>query len=188
MSQVITLSVGENQLKASCDMTTDGGGWTVFQRRKDGSIDFYRNWTEYENGFGDVSGEFWLGNKWIHLLTSVGSSELRIDFNGGQYVKYSSFSVGNAASKYRLSVSGYSGVESQGDKLSYHNGMEFSTFDEDNSSGNNCAMNYRSAWWYDNCYKANLNGNYGNSGFQGIQWTESANNQKTFVEMKFRRL
>ena len=187
-SQVIPLSVGQNQINAYCDMTTDGGGWTVFQRRKDGSVDFYRNWTEYENGFGDASGDFWLGNRWIHLLTSVGSYELRIDFNGGRYVKYSSFSVGDAASKYMLTVSGFSGNESQRDKLTYHNGMKFSTYDQDNDQlSGNCAVQYSGAWWYKTCYESNLNGIYGRSDFKGIQWTEHGSNHKTFTEMKFRQ-
>ena len=60
-------------------METDGGGWTVFQRRQDGSVDFYRNWTDYENGFGYLNGEFWLGLSKIHRLSKGGSNILRID-------------------------------------------------------------------------------------------------------------
>ena len=50
-------------------MDTDSGGWVVFQRRMDGTVDFYRNWTDYVKGFGDLSGEFWLGLSKIHRLT-----------------------------------------------------------------------------------------------------------------------
>ena len=61
-----------------CDMHTDGGGWTVFQRRMDGSVDFYRNWNDYVNGFGDLKGEFWLGLEKIYRLTaSVARNTLR---------------------------------------------------------------------------------------------------------------
>ena len=33
----------------------------VIQRRFNGSISFYRNFSDYEHGFGDLSGEFWMG-------------------------------------------------------------------------------------------------------------------------------
>ena len=181
------LTPGKGKIvKVYCDMSTDGGGWTVFQRRKDGSVSFYRGWLSYENGFGNLSGEFWLGNKWLHLLTSLGPTELRIDFNGGNYVKYSSFSVGDAASRYRLTVSGYSGNDRKGDKLSYHNNMQFSTYDKDNAQG--CARGYHGAWWYKTCYKSNLNGVYSATDFKGIQWSDYGDNRKTFTEMKLRRL
>ncbi|XP_052106205.1 fibrinogen-like protein A isoform X3 [Mytilus californianus] len=62
-----------------CDMETDEGGWTVFQRRQDGKVDFYRGWTEYVKGFGDVKTEFWLGNDKLNDLTSKGNYELRVD-------------------------------------------------------------------------------------------------------------
>ena len=40
---------------AYCDKTTDGGGWIVIQgNKKDSSVTFNRNWTDYEKGFGNL--------------------------------------------------------------------------------------------------------------------------------------
>ena len=66
--------------KALCDMETDGGGWLVIQRRMpNGTVNFTRNWADYENGFGDLNGEFWYGLRNIHALTTENEVELRID-------------------------------------------------------------------------------------------------------------
>ncbi|XP_047556879.1 ficolin-1-like [Lutra lutra] len=151
-------------LSVLCDMDTDGGGWTVFQRRSDGSEDFYRDWAAYKRGFGSQLGEFWLGNDNIHALTAQGTIELRVDlvdFEGNrQFAKYSSFRMAGEADKYRLVLGAFAGG-SAGDSLTYHNNRPFSTKDQDNdSSPENCAERYQGAWWYDKCHLANLNGLY----------------------------
>ncbi|CAG2242706.1 Ficolin-1-A,Angiopoietin-1,Fibrinogen C domain-containing protein 1,Ryncolin-1,Tenascin-N,Angiopoietin-related protein 7,Ficolin-3,Fibrinogen C domain-containing protein 1-B,Fibroleukin,Fibrinogen-like protein 1,Ficolin-1,Angiopoietin-4,Tenascin-R,Ryncolin-2,Techylectin-5B,Fibrinogen C domain-containing protein 1-A,Fibrinogen-like protein A,Ryncolin-3,Angiopoietin-2,Ficolin-2,Tenascin,Techylectin-5A,Ryncolin-4 [Mytilus edulis] len=137
----------------------------VIQRRFDGKIDFYRTWKEYEHGFGNLRGEHWLGNDKIHILTSGGyyNFELRIDladFDGEtRYALYRKFSVGNAGSKYKLEVGGYSG--NAGDCLTGHSGRLFSTPDQDNdASESNCADSNKGGYWYYKCYHSNLNGAY----------------------------
>ena len=180
-------------------METDGGGWTVFQRRQDGSVDFYRYWTDYENGFGNLTGEFWLGLSKIHRLTKEGSNTLRVDledFEGNtSYANYFTFSIGNSSTEYILTVGGYSGTA--GDSLntgdSYgHNGRRFSTRDNDNDlQSDNCAHIYTSAWWYNSCYASDLNGRYFNTATnnQGIIWFhwKHAYISLKFSEMKTRR-
>ena len=116
-------------------METDGGGWTVFQRRKDGSVDFYRNWTDYEEGFGDLNGEFWLGLSKMHRLTQDGTDyTLRVDLedfeNETRYAKYTTFNIGDSTTNYTITLGGYSG--DAGDSLSGHNGRKFTTKDRDN--------------------------------------------------------
>ena len=103
-------------------MTTDGGGWTVFQRRLDGSVDFYLGWESYRNGFGNLSGEFWLGNENLHRLTAADDVMLRVeleDFDGNiTYAEYTTFKVADEADKYRLSIGGFNGTA--GDSLTHH--------------------------------------------------------------------
>ncbi|XP_059162166.1 ficolin-2-like [Physella acuta] len=183
---LVTLSSG---LQVMCDTVTDGGGWTIFQRRVSGTVDFYRNWTEYKNGFGDFSsGNFYLGNENIYLLTSKNKTELRVDmiFSGRQYfVKYSSFNVSSETDGYRLHVGGYTGDAADG--LSYHNSMMFSTFDRDNDPwSGSCAYTYHGAWWYGECIRSNLNGLWGVTDSTGIYWNSVSN--ASFSEMKFRFL
>ena len=176
-----------------CDMETDGGGWTVFQMREDGSIDFYRNWTDYENGFGDLTGEFWLGLSKIHRLTKEGSNTLRVDlgdFEGNEaYANYSTFSISDGSTEYILTEEGYSGTA--GDSLWLHNGSRFSTRDNDNDVWyKNCAQYFTGAWWYKDCYSSNLNGRYFNTStdnYQGIWWSSWKPTTLQFTEMKTRR-
>ncbi|KAL9974205.1 hypothetical protein ACROYT_G011218 [Oculina patagonica] len=151
-----------------CDQTTAGGGWTVFQKRLDGSENFYLYWSDYKHGFGNLSGEFWLGNNKIHRLTSGDNNMLRVDledFEGNtRYAEYSTFSVMGENEKYRLILGAYSSGTA-GDSLTSHNGQMFSTQDEDNDNhAYNCATWYSGAWWYNACRNSNLNGIYGANG------------------------
>ncbi|XP_025102666.1 angiopoietin-related protein 2-like [Pomacea canaliculata] len=148
-SGAYSLILTENNLTRNqsiwCDMKSGGGGWLVFQRRRDGSVDFFRNWEEYEQGFGDVSNEFWLGLSTIHRLTSGKPTRLRVDIrdlNGrSHFAEYSTFRVDGPETNYRLTVSGFSG--NAGDSMWYHHGQRFTTFDRDNDkSGDNCAQMY----------------------------------------------
>ena len=113
---------GGKPIQVLCDMTTDGGGWTVFQRRLDGSVDFYLAWESYGNGFGNLNGEFWLGNDNLHRLTAADDVMLRIDledFDGNiTYAEYTTFKVADEADKYRLLIGVFNGMA--GDCLTYH--------------------------------------------------------------------
>lgn len=182
-----------------CDHLTDGGGWTVFQRRQDGSENFNRSWAEYRNGFGNPEREFWLGNEKLHRITrSV--KQLRVDIEDFHthtaYAMYGRFSIANESQGFRLFVAEYSGTA--GDSLiSYsntkfiHNRMNFTTRDRDNdaSKTSNCGKTYRGGWWFNACFSSFLNGVYGPQGREfGVNWCSWRNSCKTlkFSEMKLR--
>ena len=96
-----------------CDHKTAGGGWTVIQKRLDGSVDFYRGWADYKRGFGNLNGEFWLGLDKMHQLTKAGRNIIRIeleDIKGKTaYADFDMFAVASERAKYQLSLGTYSG-------------------------------------------------------------------------------
>ena len=157
-----------------CDQKTNGGGWTVFQQRIDGSVNFYLNWNSYKDGFGTLTKEFWLGNNDLHRITSRGSQlliELEHHNSQTRHASYESFYVGTEAEKFTLQISSFSGTPGDSMILN-HNGMKFSTYDQDNDvSPYVCAQTFTGAWWYRDCHRANLNGKYGDTDYgKGINW------------------
>jgi len=160
-----------------CDMTTEGGGWTVFQRRGTVNIpkamreDFYRNWRAYEEGFGAARTDYWLGLDKIRMLTRECNNELIVNVtawdNSWRYARYGSFNITGRTEGYRLSIANYTG--NAGDGLGQSNGMRWTTYDKQNDQNGeeNCAQLYRGAWWYKDCFWSNLNGEYADDGSEG---------------------
>ena len=113
---------GGKPIRVLCDMTTNGGGWTVFQRRLDGLVDFHRDWKAYKEGFGSLSGEFWLGNDNLHRLADVNDVMLRVDLEDFEenitYAQYNTFKVAHEADHYRLTLEEYNGTAR--DSFMYH--------------------------------------------------------------------
>ena len=180
-----------------CDM--QGGGWTVFQRRMDGSVSFNRSWEGYVDGFGDLNREHWLGLDKIHCLTaSKGRAELYVDMydcdGARKYARYTYFHVEGSSVNYKLHVSGYSGTA--GDNLSSNNGGQFSTSDRDNDQQSvNCVEFWDGqGWWFigTGCYNCNLNGPYICGAVQrswvGVTWGSfrGASHSLKYTEMKMR--
>ncbi|XP_060604585.1 techylectin-5A-like [Ruditapes philippinarum] len=180
-------------VKIYCDMETSGGGWTVFQRRKDGSENFNRKWVDYAFGFGNLSGEFWLGNEFIHRLTDGVPQELLIELedfeNDHRHASYGLFSVGSAEESYKLYVNFFTGnvTDSLGTE---HSGHSFSTADYGVSSS--CAKSYKGGWWYTSCHSVNINGLYlkgeHKSYADGVNWQGWRGYHYSLknTEMKFR--
>ncbi len=141
--------------------------WTVIQRRIDNTTDFYRIWTEYKAGFGNETGNWWIGLDKLHALTGAGNGTrlnitMKFLLSGDAvfYAQYSMFRVGNETEGYPIRVAGYSG--DAGDALAYHDSMKFSTYDRENDahSSQHCAREHKGGWWYKNCQSCNLNSMY----------------------------
>ena len=191
---------GFHTLHAYCDQTTEGGGWTVFQRRQDGSVEFNRTWSDYKDGFGDIEGEFWFGNENIYDLTKPSfapkKSQLLINMrmkdakDSTVFVKYNRFEIMDEALKYKLAISGFTGNVTVNPKgLDYNSYMKFSTFDSDNDrfDKGHCGKSNGAGWWYGFCTYVNLNAAYKfvSVSSRSITWHTK---QPIFVEMKTRRI
>ncbi|XP_059152134.1 fibrinogen-like protein A [Physella acuta] len=178
-----------NGLVVMCDTVTDGGGWTIFQRRITGDLGFNRNWAEYKEGFGDYGdGEFYLGNENIHCMTSNGVYNMRTDVKwlGNDYAfNFTGFRLANESKNYAFIVSSASPLV-----YGNHNNSLFSTYDRDNDPGtkSSCALAFKTAWWYcAGCQHFNLNGVWGQTGVYGVYAkTLSFESGINFTEMKFR--
>ncbi|XP_035776303.1 microfibril-associated glycoprotein 4-like [Anopheles albimanus] len=142
------------------------GGWLVIQRRMNGSLSFNRTWAEYRNGFGYADGEMWIGLERLYQLTSIQPWELSVEMRSFagvyKYARYNAFAIGSEEEQYRLRTLGaYQGTA--GDSLSYHKGMNFSTWDQDNDvKDEHCAKKWGGGWWFKACYFSFLNGIYHN--------------------------
>lgn len=177
-----------------CDLNTQDGGWLVFQRRQDGSESFARDWASYQQGFGVLAKEFWLGNDKLHAITQQRKYQLRVDlvdFDGRLFhATYDNFKVDGAENLYTLHLGSYEG--DAGDALKHHDGAPFSTVDQDHdkSRSGNCAELYgHGGWWWVRCYDSNLNGIYGNRhAYEAIVWYQLHSNHEPMrhVEMKIR--
>ncbi|ELU12832.1 hypothetical protein CAPTEDRAFT_219236 [Capitella teleta] len=176
-----------------CEMESNANQWLVFQRRVDGSEDFYRGWQSYAGGFGDMTKEFWLdvfvvlyfceygygskckpapfvGNEILSYMTLYGYTILRVEMSDfsdlAAYAEYDAFTVGDSSTNYTLHCTGYSGTA--GDSMRFHNGAQFSTLDVDNdTSPKKCSTYYHGAFWYNDCHKVNPTGLYRQGNFTG---------------------
>ncbi|XP_078665850.1 ficolin-2-like [Branchiostoma floridae x Branchiostoma belcheri] len=131
-----------------------GGGWTVIQRRIDGTVPFNRNWEEYKRGFGNKDGEHWLGNDNIHLLTNQKDYRLQL-FTNNMALTCSRgfFKVSDERNDYRPDH-GKGKPNSNCDRLIKDTfGQAFSTVDRDNDNVQtmSCAKLYGGGWWYGYC-------------------------------------
>ena len=166
-------------LKVSCDQETDGGGWIMYQRRVDGTVNFTRTWQEYKRGFGNNGGnttELWLGNDKVYqMLNSYGAEKgtLRIEvdaFNGDHaWIKAYNVKLADEADLYR-----FHWKRCRASKIilkgawDEHEQHSFKTFDKVGGE-QDCLNRLKGGWWYTRvggCGKVLINGEYINSAKQ----------------------
>ncbi|XP_052098336.1 fibrinogen-like protein 1 [Mytilus californianus] len=201
ISGVYKIFANNNCVSVYCDMK--GDGWTVIQRRQDGLTEFYRDWSDYKNGFGSLTGEHWLGNDNIFNIVNGKSYKLRFDIKNKsgewRYAQYEIFKIADESEEYKLTLAGYSGnagdamLNNKDQRLNL-TGQRFSTRDRDNDilPDGQCTSSRRGGWWFKWCSFCNPNGIYfpetvyGTVGIYWYTWTNSFDGMQS-VTMKVKR-
>ncbi|KAI9517425.1 hypothetical protein NQZ68_004642 [Dissostichus eleginoides] len=174
-----------------CEMTSEGG-WTVIQKRHDGSQSFNQLWESYKTGFGSLNGEFWLGLENIHSLSRQGPYILQVELSdwAGEQQHNAQYQIklDGEEKKFGLHLESLSGLQEK-IMTTGKSGLPFSTADRDNdlSADANCAELLSGGWWFSSCGESNLNGKHvrrlrhHQSRRQGMFWT-STNGQNYSVK------
>ncbi|ESO87383.1 hypothetical protein LOTGIDRAFT_166531 [Lottia gigantea] len=143
---------------------------TIIQNRdkRCNEVDFNRNWQDYETGFGEVHGEYWLGLKHFKDINDNNPSlQLKLYFQRWRLFFYS-FNLSNDTDGYRFHFDSYINFNKNPTNMSLMSGVKsmsgqpFSTFDRDYFI-HGCPNRFKGGWWYLDdsvCSKANLNGNH----------------------------
>lgn len=189
----ITTTYSSCSIPVWCDMDTPPGGWLVIQNRFNGEVDFNRLWDEYRDGFGNIASEFWLGLDNIFLLSNQDFYELRFDLwdfeDNRAFALYKNFKLDGARDRYKIHATDFEGSAKNG--MQVHNGMRFSTPDQDNDKWleYHCGKEWRAGWWFNNCWHSILNGPYYNQSkvlSRGISWNDWKPEQLAKSQMKIR--
>ncbi|XP_052789386.1 fibrinogen alpha-2 chain-like isoform X2 [Mya arenaria] len=191
----------DKEVDVYCDMDTDGGGWTVFQRRFDRSVDFNRSFVEYEQGFGSLDGEFWMGLGLLHSITSRANMTLRIDLSLPDgttgFDEYSGFYI-SPPDQYNFNVDRR--IKSAGMSDSYLlsdigsngdiNHQPFSTYDRDVDKWlyDNCARYLGGGWWYNYCTYSDLNVQYNIGSYSSFYYYSFSRNTRLKTSTMMLRL
>ena len=167
------------RMNVSCDQEAPGGGWIMYQRRVDGTLNFTKTWAEYKRGFGDNGGnmtELWLGNERSYqLLQSFGGREvtLRIEvdaFDGDRgWIEASHFTIRQLMALYRIQWDTCTGSPNgMANSWNNHKQHSFKTYDHVNGEPR-CLRTYKGGWWYSrSCGEVYLNGDYRDAAHPGI--------------------
>lgn len=179
-SGVYLLVRGDGEIfRGFCEQERFGGGLLVFQSRQDGSVDFNRSWADFEVGFGDPAGEYWLGLETLHQVASTARQlviAMKNFSNVEAYEIYDNFWINARSDNYRIRFTSQ-GNGTAGDSLFSYYSETFTTYDRvTNENYRACNDELGSAFWHYACgsttmNRNNLNGVYGlGKGRQGIWW------------------
>ncbi len=166
----------DEPINCYCDMTTDGGGWTlVLLNNKDVTGCPSPFWTEVVNDVNlngilnsDITSfDLFLGVKYWNNIGTEARLEMGASPSSLSHRAYYDLSL-DENNNYALQMANESitinteGTASPG-MYSYHNGRLLTTRDNDNDTyASNCSNNYgHSAWWYANCWNGSFWGGGG---------------------------